>query len=222
MLKPPVQMTVVNHPVIQEQLSIARDARSNQIEFRKAIFRIGRFMAYEFMKTMPLEEYELRTPLGVTKGYRVPDRDKVVLILVLRAAIPFVEGFYKMFPQARTGVVSAWRGPPPEFHIEVNYTKVPQFDSHDILIVADPMLATGNTLVEVARRLLEKGRPKRLVFTTVVACPPGIDRLRSAFPSAEIYTCAIDPELNSRGYIVPGLGDAGDRCFGSPEPHAIQ
>jgi uracil phosphoribosyltransferase len=178
-------------------------------------------MAYEFIKTMPVQEYALETPMAAARGYRVVDKDRVLIILVLRAAIPFVEGLYKMFPLARTGIVSAWRGPPPQFSVEINYVKIPPISRTDIVLVADPMLATGHTLVEVARNVLEHGRPKRLVFLTVVSCPDGIQRIVEAVPEAEIYTCAVDPELNSKGYIVPGLGDAGDRAFGSSEEHAI-
>lgn len=212
---------MIEHPIILEALSTAREKRSNQIEFRKSVFRIGRLMAYEFIKTMQVEKYELETPLGKSVGYRVPGRDKIVIVLVLRAAIPLVEGLYKMFPQARTGIVSAWRGPPPDFAVEINYVKIPQIDPEDTVLIADPMLATGNTLVAVAERVLRRGTPKRLVFMTVLSCREGIQKVVKAFPDAEIYTCAIDPRLNRKGYIVPGLGDAGDRCFGSSEKHEI-
>lgn len=216
------QITVVKHPIILEQLGVARNKNSNQIEFRKAIYRIGRHMAYEFVRTLELEEYPLETPLAGATGYRILERDKVLIVLVLRAAIPFVEGLYKMFPMARTGVISAWRGPEPKFNVEVNYVKVPDIYPEDIVIVADPMLATGNTLIEIGKKVLERGKPKRLVFMSVVAVMSGITRVLKRFPDAEIYTCAIDPKLNNKGYIVPGLGDAGDRCFGSPERHEIR
>ena len=222
-LKPlPKQVTVVKHPIILEQLSIARNKNSNQIEFRKAIYRIGRHMAYEFMRTLELQEYSMETPLSKTTGYRVLERDKVLIVLVLRAAIPFVEGLYKMFPMARTGIISAWRGPAPKFKVDVNYVKIPDISQQDTVMVADPMLATGNTLIEIGKKVLQRGRPKRLVFISVLAVMVGIKRIIKEFPEAEIYTCAIDPELNRKGYIVPGLGDAGDRCFGSPERHEIK
>ncbi len=216
------QITVVKHPIILEQLGVARNKNSNQIEFRKSIYRIGRHMAYEFVRTLELEEYPVETPLAGATGYRILERDKVLIVMVLRAAIPFVEGLYKMFPMARTGVISAWRGPGPKFNVEVNYVKVPDIYREDIVIVADPMLATGNTLVQIGKKVLERGKPKRLVFMSVVAVMSGITRVLKSFPEAEIYTCAIDPKLNNKGYIVPGLGDAGDRCFGSPERHEIR
>jgi uracil phosphoribosyltransferase len=214
MAKPKV--TVMDHPMVMEQLSLVRDKRTSQVAFRKAIYRLGRFMAYEFLRTMESEEYTVETPLGPAKGGQIKGRDKIVIILVLRAAIPFVEGMYKNFPMARTGVVSAWRGKPPAFPIEVNYAKIPQIGRDNVVVIADPMLATGHTLKEVAKRVMKQGRPKRLVFFSVIATKHGIDYVAKEFPRAEFYTCAVDPRLNDHGYIVPGLGDAGDRSFGAP------
>ncbi len=210
------RVTVVDHPKVMEQLTLARDRRTNQVAFRKAIYRLGRYMAYEFLRTLETEVVEVDSPLGAAVGRRVKGDDKIVIILVLRAAIPFVEGMYKNFPMARTGVMSAWRGPGPRFPIEVNYAKIPQIHRDDVVIIADPMLATGHTLMEVAKRVARQGKPKRLAFFSVIATRQGIGYVAKSFPSAEFYTCAIDPKLNERGYIVPGLGDAGDRSFGAP------
>ena len=214
MLKPKV--TVVDHPMVMEQLALARDKHTSQVAFRKAIYRLGRYMAYEFLRTLDTEEAEVETPLGRSKVRRVRGNDHIVIILVLRAAIPFVEGMYKNLPMAKTGVISAWRGRAPDFHIEVNYAKVPAIGRGDVVIVADPMLATGHTLLEVARRVMKQGKPKRLAFFSVISTREGIDYVAKEFPKAEFYTCAIDPELDEHGYIVPGLGDAGDRSFGAP------
>lgn len=214
MSKPKV--TVVQHPMVLEQLTLARNKRTSQVAFRKAIYRLGRFLAYEFLKTMETEKFKIDTPLKPTAGYKVKGNDKVVIVMVLRASIPFVEGMYKNLPLARTGVISAWRGRAPGFPIEVSYAKIPNIHSDDVVIVADPMLATGHTLLEVAKKVVQKGRPKRLVFFSVLATMEGINYVHGRFPRAEFYTCGIDPELNSHGYIVPGLGDAGDRAFGSP------
>jgi uracil phosphoribosyltransferase len=213
---PKPKVTVVDHPMVVEQLTLARDKRTNQVAFRKAIFRLGRIMAYEFLRTMETEATEVATPLGKAQGGRVKGNDKIVIILVLRASIPFVEGMYKNFPMARTGVISAWRGKPPKFPIEVNYAKIPKIGRDDVVIIADPMLATGHTLVEVARRVVKQGRPKRLVFFSAISTKQGIEYVSKAFPRAEFYTCAVDPILDEHGYIVPGLGDAGDRSFGTP------
>jgi uracil phosphoribosyltransferase len=210
------RVTIMDHPMVMEQLSLVRDKRTNQVAFRKAIYRLGRFMAYEFLRTLEIQEFTVETPLGPAKGGRVKGNDRIVIILVLRAAIPFVEGMYKNFPMARTGVISAWRGNPPDFPIEVSYAKIPKVGPDDVVVIADPMLATGHTLREVARSVVKKGRPKRLVFFSVISTKQGIDHVAKGFPRAEFYTCAIDPALNDHGYIVPGLGDAGDRSFGAP------
>ena len=210
------RVTVMDHPMVMEQLSLVRDKKTNQVAFRKAIYRLGRFMAYEFLRTLDTDEFTVETPLGPARGGRVKGNDKIVIILVLRAAIPFVEGMYKNFPMARTGVISAWRGKPPDCPIEVNYAKVPKVGEDDVVIIADPMLATGHTLREVARRVSAQGRPKRLVFFSIISTKQGIDYVAKEFPTAEFYTCAVDPALNDHGYIVPGLGDAGDRAFGAP------
>lgn len=213
---PKPRITVVDHPKVLEQLSLARDRSSSQIVFRKAIYRLGRSLAYEFMRTLETEAYPLETPMGRTKGYRVKKKERIVIILILRASIPFVEGMYKELPMARTGVISAWRGSPPDFPIEVSYAKIPRIGKDDIVVIADPMLATGHTLLEVAKRVVRAGRPKRLVFFSVIATRAGIDYVSKRFGRAEFYTCAIDPRLDEHGYIVPGLGDAGDRSFGAP------
>ncbi len=214
MRKPTV--TVVNHPMVQEQLTLVRDKKSSQVAFRKAIYRLGRFMAYEFLRTMEAQEVPIETPLGPAMGHRVKGNDKIVIILVLRAAIPFVEGMYKNFPMARTGIISAWRGKPPNFPIDVKYAKLPEIRPDDVVIVADPMLATGHTLREVAKLVLADKKPRRVAFFSVISTQQGIEYVAKAFPNAEFYTCAVDPRLNDHGYIVPGLGDAGDRAFGAP------
>jgi uracil phosphoribosyltransferase len=210
------RVTVVDHPMVVEQLTLARDRRTNQVAFRKAIYRLGRFMAYEFLRTLETQRTDVETPLGRAKGGKVKGNDRIVIILVLRAAIPFVEGMYKNFPMARTGVISAWRGEAPEFPIEVSYAKIPQIHSDDVVVIADPMIATGHTLLEVAKRVSRQGKPKRLVFFSVISTMQGINYVSKSYPMAEFYTCAIDPGLDERGYIVPGLGDAGDRAFGAP------
>ena len=117
------RVTVVDHPMVMEQLTLIRDRKTNQVAFRKAIYRLGRYMAYEFLRTMDTQETSVDTPLGRAGGRRVKGNDKIVIILVLRAAIPFVEGMYKNFPMARTGVISAWRGKAPKFPVEINYSR---------------------------------------------------------------------------------------------------
>ncbi len=210
------RITVVKHPMALEQLTLARDRRSDQVIFRKAIFRLGRMLAYEFLRTLETKEVHIETPMEKSRGKKIKGNDKIVIVMVLRASIPFVEGMYKMLPMARTGIISAWRGDPPEFRIEVSYAKLPTIHEDDIVIIADPMLATGHTLLEVANRVMARGKPKRLVFFSVISARQGINYVSKVYPNAEFYTCAVDRKLDEQGYIVPGLGDAGDRAFGSP------
>jgi len=210
-------VTVLTHPMVLEQLMLARDKRMNQVAFRRAIFRPGRLLAHEFPRTFETQEFPIEPPLGRTTGYRIKGNDKTEIIMVLRASIPLFEGMYKERPKAKTGMISAWRDKAPKSPLEVKYAKIPDVHPDDVVIIADPMLATGHTLVEVAKEVVEKGKPKRLVFFSVIAAKQGIQYVIRAYPEAEFYTCAIDPTLDEHGYIIPGLGDAGDRAFDALE-----
>jgi len=203
-------------PFIAEILTGLRDRRTDSISFRKGLVKLGRYMGYELTKTMGVEEIEVETPLEKTKGVVVEDRRHVVIVTVLRAAIPLMEGLIKVFEHARVGIVSASRGKAPEFKIEMAYIKVPDINGDDTLIVADPMIATGSTLLRVLEEVKRYGSPKRTVILGVLAAPEGISRIKAAFPEVEIFVAGIDRELNDHGYILPGLGDAGDRAFGAP------
>jgi uracil phosphoribosyltransferase len=212
---------VIDHPLAQAILTTLRDRNTRQIEFRKGLVRLGRLIAYEIVKSLDVEPVEVETPLGVkARGVRIKDLDHVVIVQVLRAAMPLVEGLVKIFANARMGVVSARRVEESHrpgslnFEVEVSYVKVPKISNDDILIIADPMLATGSTITTVLKHVLKYGNPKRIIIVSVIATNYGIERVLKEYPSAEIYTVAIDPEINENGYIVPGLGDAGDRAFG--------
>jgi len=173
-------------------------------------------MAYELTKTMETERVPVKTPLEETEGVIVRDRRNVVIITVLRAAIPLMEGLIKVLDHARVGIVSASRGKAPKFEIEMNYVKIPEIRPEDTVIVADPMIATGSTLIRVLDEVKRYGRPKRLVVVGVLAAPEGIERIKERHPEVEVFVAKVDRELNDRGYILPGLGDAGDRAFGEP------
>ncbi|GBC69878.1 Uracil phosphoribosyltransferase [archaeon HR01] len=211
---------VIDHPYAQMVLTKIRDKSTGQIEFRKGLVKLGRLLGFEIARTLPVSRCYVVTPLNVeAEGVSIPDIDHVVLVTVLRAAMPLTEGLLKVFPTARQGVVSArrieetYRGG-LEFDIEFTYVRIPPINENEIVIVADPMLATGSTLLRVAQEIQSIGTPKRLIFATVISTRQAIERLLGKYPSAEIFTVAIDRELDSRGYIVPGLGDAGDRAFG--------
>jgi uracil phosphoribosyltransferase len=139
----------------------------------------------------------------------------VIVINVLRAAIPLVEGIMKVFRESECGVIGAWREDSEPFNVNLNYVRIPPLDNK-IVIIADPMLATGNTMNSVLDEVKKRGTPKRLVLLSVISSEQAIKSLFKSHPSIEIYTCAIDKKVNKNGYIVPGLGDAGNKCFGVP------
>jgi uracil phosphoribosyltransferase len=221
-------VTVVDHPLAKAILTSLRDRRTDQIGFRKGLVRLGRIIGMEMTKHLDIEKIYVETPLGVmAEGIRIPDMEHVVIINILRAAMPMVEGLIKIFPSARQGIVSARRveekgmGANYSFDVEIHYMKIPKIYERDTLIMVDPMFATGSTMVSVLDRILNMGaRPKRIFFTTAISTRVAIDRLRSflldrkLIEKARLFTVAIDPEINDKGYIVPGLGDAGDRAFG--------
>ncbi|MFA4647307.1 uracil phosphoribosyltransferase [Pyrococcus kukulkanii] len=203
-------------PFIMEILTQLRDKNTGSIAFRKGLVKLGRYMAYEITKTMETETVKVETPLEETEGIIVKDRRNVVIVTVLRAAIPLMEGLIKVFEHARVGIVSAVRGKAPKFEIEMNYVKIPQIKPEDTVIIADPMIATGSTLTRVLEEVKKYGEPKRTVIVGVLAAPEGITKIKSKFPDVEIFVAKIDRELDDKGYILPGLGDAGDRAFGEP------
>ena len=213
------RITVFDHPLAQAVLTQLRDKNTPQIEFRKGLVKLGRLIGYELIKTMQFEDVEVETPLGVkARGIKISDMEHVVIINVLRAATPLVEGLLKALPDARQGVVGIRRieEKPGIENISVQkfYTKIPPINKNDTIIIADPMLATGSTILAVIPEVLNAGTPKRLIIVSVISTEYGISRILKAYPQVEVVTVAIDPKLNDHGYILPGLGDAGDRAFG--------
>ena len=212
---------VVDHALARDELTKLRDVETEQVAFRKGLVRLGRLCGYEIIDgRMETEPVEVQTPLTETTGERVRGLDDVVIVNVLRAATPFVEGLLKAFPRARQGVISAsrdeeaGRGEDGRFPISVDYVKLPEIGPEDTVIVADPMLATGSTMVAVLAEVLDSGAdPEHLIVLSAVSAPEGLSRLSEAFPDVELLTVAIDDELDEHGFIVPGLGDAGDRAF---------
>lgn len=212
---------IVDNPLAQEILTTLRDKNTGQIQFRKGLVKLGRYMGYEIAKTMEYKIVEVETPTGsIAKGVQIIDSQNVMIVNVLRAAVPFVEGLLKVFPAARQSVMSAKRieegiaAPNFNFRIERNYSKISKIYPNDTLIVADPMLASGSTLVAVVDDLMSVSSPKRTIVASVISAPLGIRRLIEKYPKIEIFTASVDEGLNEHGYILPGLGDAGDRAFG--------
>lgn len=208
-------INVVSHPLVQEELAKLRSPGIDSADFRRGMIKIGRWISYEFAETLQTEEFEVETPLGTSKGIRIKDKNDFVVVNVLRAAIPLVDGILRVFPNAKCGVVGAWRRDEPPFPVEVNYIKLPEIKDK-IVVVADPMLATGNTMTKILKRIKETDRPSRLVVFSTIAAEEGLKKVSYEHPEVEIYTCAIERELNPDGYIIPGLGDAGDKAFGKP------
>ncbi|WP_435196620.1 uracil phosphoribosyltransferase [Natronomonas sp. EA1] len=211
---------VVGHALAKHTLSHLRSVNTEQVSFRKGLVKLGRICGYEIIDGMMETEFvSITTPLAETTGERVKGLDDVVIINVLRAATPFVEGLLKAFPRAKQGVISAGRNEEAgmneagEFPITVDYVKLPEIKDDDTVIVADPMLATGSTMVTVLEEVLQAGSPERLVVLSAVAAPPGLVRVQEAYPEVDVLTVSIDERLDDDGYIVPGLGDAGDRAF---------
>lgn len=208
---------LVDHPFAQQELLILRDKRTDPIRFRKGLVRIGRICGYELMHLLDKKPVTVATPLGRCRGRIVAEKN-IVILGVLRAAMPMVEGLIKAFPEARLGLVGAKRVEKGDgsrkFDIEMNYLKIPKMNKDTVLIVADPMLATGSTLIKLWNERLLKLGQKRTFFLSVLSSRYGIVALRRAATGANIVTLAVDKKLNKHGYIVPGLGDAGDRAFG--------
>jgi uracil phosphoribosyltransferase len=211
---------VVTHALAKHTLSDLRSVETEQVAFRKGLVKLGRICGYEIIDgAMDTEYTEIETPLTGTMGKRVTGLDNVVIINVLRAATPFVEGLLKAFPHAKQGVISAGRDENAgmdedgRFPIDVDYETVPEITSEDTVVVADPMLATGSTMTAVLQRVAAAGDPENLFVLSAVSAPAGITRVAKQFPEADLLTVSIDDHLDDDGFIVPGLGDAGDRAF---------
>jgi uracil phosphoribosyltransferase (EC 2.4.2.9) len=208
-----MKISVIDAPLMKDELTKIRDERTGGIAFRKGLMHIGRYLGYEITNSFDWVEKRVRTPLSMANGIEIKDIKKVIIINVLRAAMPLVDGLLKVFPDAGVGVISAFRGSAPDFNISIDYINVPKIKRDDVAIIADPMVATGSTMIRILKELDKYGKPKRKVIACVIATEYAIERIEKEFPEVEIYAAAIDSILNDHGYIVPGLGDAGDRSF---------
>ncbi|MFC4359762.1 uracil phosphoribosyltransferase [Halobium salinum] len=212
---------LITHALAKDTLSRLRDVETEQVAFRKGLVKLGRICGYEIIDgAMDTEYVTIQTPLAETTGERVKGLDNVVIINVLRAATPFVEGLLKAFPRAKQGVISAGRDEEAgmdedgEFPITIDYVKLPEIREQDTVIVADPMLATGSTMCTVLDHVLEEAPGYENLFVlSAVSAPDGLLRVDEAYPEADLLTVSIDDYLDDDGFIVPGLGDAGDRAF---------
>ncbi|MGA1862652.1 uracil phosphoribosyltransferase [Deferribacter thermophilus] len=205
-------LIIIDHPLIKHKLTYVRDKNTPKKEFKELVDEIAMLMAYEITKDFPLEEIEIETPICKTKSWVVSGK-KVVLVPILRAGLGMVDGVLKLIPSARVGHIGIYRDPKTLKPVTY-YFKIPNDCEDRDFILIDPMLATGGSAVEAARILKENG-VKNIKFMCLIAAPEGVEVFSQAHPEIKIYTAALDERLNEKKYIVPGLGDAGDRLFGT-------
>ncbi|HEX4514989.1 MAG TPA: uracil phosphoribosyltransferase [Polyangiaceae bacterium] len=205
-------VTVVAHPLIKHKLTLMRRKDTSTVNFRALLSEISMLLAYEALREIKLTDQEIETPLAKIKA-PVVDGKKLVLVAIMRAGAGIVDGMLKIVPNARVGHIGLFRDPQTLQPVEYFY-KVPNDLSDRDVIVCDPMLATGNSAVAAVERV-KKSKPASLRFVCLLACPEGIATFEKGHPDVHVYTAAIDERLNEHGYIVPGLGDAGDRLFGT-------
>ena len=203
---------VITHPLVQHKLTLMRCKDASTNSFRRLLGELSTLMAYEVTRDMPLQAIEIETPMETTTGH-VIDGKKQVLVSILRAGNGFLDGMLNVIPGARVGHIGLYRDPEPLQPVEY-YFKMPSEMHERAIIVVDPMLATGNSAAAAVARL-KQTNPKSIKFVCLLATPEGIETFHSAHPDVPIYTAAIDRGLDAHGYILPGLGDAGDRIFGT-------
>ncbi|MBI3384900.1 uracil phosphoribosyltransferase [Candidatus Gottesmanbacteria bacterium] len=213
---------ILSNPALKSQVAIIQDKDTDNERYRATLSRIGSFMAYEISHLLDVENTVVETNFAKIKGMRLKD-ENVIFIAVLRAAIPMVNGALKIFPRAQVGIVSARRvllkegnaKKGAEFRVPVEYSNVPEITKDSILIVPDPALASGSSVVTVLKNVMKKVKPKKIIILSVACAKEGVANILQSFPQAEIFTAHLGQGLNSKGYIVPdGPGDAGDRSFG--------
>ncbi len=205
-------LTVLGHPLIQHKLTLLRDKRTSTKDFKQLVNEIAMLMAYEVTQDLPLETVAIETPLERTQGSQVAGK-KLTLVPILRAGLGMVEGIAQLIPSARVGHIGLYRDHETLEPVDY-YFKIPAGEQDRAFFVLDPMLATGGSAVAAVGALKHAGA-QRIRFLCLVAAPPGVARMRDAHPDVPVFTAALDRELNDKGYILPGLGDAGDRLFGT-------
>lgn len=203
---------IMSHPLISHKVAILRDARTGTNEFRKVVSEIAALMAYEATRNMPTEEVEVRTPVGAARCQMLAGK-KLAVVPILRAGLGMVDGVINLVPAARVGHIGLYRDPKTLEPVEY-YCKLPEDSENRELLILDPMLATGGSASAAINFIKQRGcTHMRLV--NLIAAPEGIERIQRDHPDVDIFVAALDDHLNDHGYIVPGLGDAGDRLFGT-------
>ncbi len=206
------KVQILDHPLIQHKLTYIRDINTGTKEFRELVDEVATLMAYEITRDLPLAEKEIETPIG--KGAsNVLAGKKLGIVPILRAGLGMVEGILNLIPAAKVGHVGLYRDPETLEPVEY-YVKLPSDVAERDLILVDPMLATGGSAIEAVNSLKKRGA-KKIRFMCLIAAPEGVKAMTDAHPDVDIYIAALDEKLDENGYIIPGLGDAGDRLFGT-------
>lgn len=203
---------VFDHPLIQHKLTYIRDKNTGTKEFRELVDEVATLMAFEITRDMPVEEIEIETPVTIAKT-KVLSGKKLAIVPILRAGIGMVDGVLKLIPAAKVGHIGLYRDPETLKPVEY-YAKLPADVEERDFIIVDPMLATGGSAVEAIHSLKKRGA-KNIKFMCLIAAPEGVKAIQEEHSDVDIYIAALDEKLNDHGYIVPGLGDAGDRLFGT-------
>ena len=207
-----MEAKILNHPLVSHKLTILRDKKTGTKEFREIVGELSQILCYEAMKDAELEEKEIETPICITKGYKL-NEDKYAFVPILRAGTGMLDGLIATMPNAKIGHIGLYRNEETLKPVKYYY-KTPKDLANRITVVLDPMLATGGSSIDAISMLKEDGA-KKIKFLCIIAAPEGIKNLQEAHPDVEIYAAALDEKLNEKGYIVPGLGDAGDRIYGT-------
>lgn len=205
------KLVVFDHPLMSHKLSIIRNEKTNTKDFRETVSEIANLMAYEATRNVPMKEVEVQTPIAVAKSSMI-DGD-IVIVPILRAGLGMVEGIQRLIPQAKVGHIGLFRNE-ETLEPELYYSKFPSNIAESTVLLVDPMLATGGSCAKAIDILKEYG-VKRIIYMGIVGVDAGINKVRERHPDIDIYLAAKDEKLNEKGYIVPGLGDCGDRLFGT-------
>ena len=206
------KVTVFDHPLIQHKLSVMREKTTSSKEFRELVSEIAQLMCYEVTRDLPLEEVEIETPVATTKVKRIAGK-KLAVVPILRAGLGMVDGMLNMIPNAKVGHIGLYRDPNTLEPVKY-YCKMPTDIAERDVIIVDPMLATGGS-ADAAIDFMKEYGCKHIKLMCLIGAPEGVKRVQDAHPDVDIFIAALDEKLNEHGYIVPGLGDAGDRIFGT-------
>ena len=206
------KVQVLDHPLLQHKLSILRDKNTGVKEFREIVGEIAALMCYEATRNLPTEEVEIETPVAMAKT-KVLSGKKLAIVPILRAGLGMVDGMVSMMPNVKVGHIGLFRDPETLEPVKYYFKMPPDIDERDVIVV-DPMLATGGS-ASAAIQFLKDDGVKHIKLMCIIGAPEGVERMQKDHPDVDIYVAALDDHLNEHGYIVPGLGDAGDRIFGT-------